>query len=125
MSPARVLPAADGERTCEITLQNPGAGVPDGDGGYTESWVDCVPATVYASMQPASARAMEYLGGSSSVQASATHIVRIPFHPQITIHSRVLYRDHGLRDHVLNVAGLVNPEMRERELILFCAELLP
>jgi hypothetical protein len=33
---------ARGDYRHTVTFQNPGPAVPDGDGGYTQSWVDLV-----------------------------------------------------------------------------------
>ena len=40
-----------------VLFQNPGPAVPDGDGGYTQSWIDLVPPTWQVSIEPATAAA--------------------------------------------------------------------
>ena len=36
---------ARGEYRHSVLFQNPGPPVPDGDGGFTQSWIDLVPPT--------------------------------------------------------------------------------
>ena len=80
MSPtglARRVPA--GQRVHVVTLQTPGLPVPDGDGGVIQGWDDLDPATVKASITPASARDLEKIA-SGTVITQATHVITIPYH---------------------------------------------
>ena len=111
-----MISRANGQRRHLVRVQNPGATVPDGSGGYTETWVDLTPPTVWVSLQPAFARDVEYLA-SGTVAASATHIVTGPWHPGVTTQTRVVF---GSR--ILHVTGVGNPEERNVEMILLCQE---
>jgi head-tail adaptor len=110
---------AAGQRRHLVTLQNPGPPIPDGAGGYTESWTDLTPATVWVSLQPAYARDVEYLA-AGTVAASATHVVTGPYHPGVTTQTRLV-----LGPRVFHVTGVGNPEERGIELILLCQEQVP
>jgi head-tail adaptor len=110
---------AAGQRRHAVLLQNPGPPIPDGDGGYTQSWTDLTPSLVWVSLQPAYARDVEYLT-AGTVGASATHIVTGPYHPGVTTQTRVVF---GTR--VFSVTGVSNPEERNVEMILMCQEQVP
>lgn len=99
-----------------VRLQNPGPPIPDGDGGYTQSWTDLTPAVVDVSIQAATARSLEYLA-VGTVAASASHVVTGRWHPGVTTHTRVLF---GSR--VLHVTGVGNVDERDVEMILMCQE---
>jgi len=105
-----------GERPHRVLLQNPGPVVPDGDGGKLQSWFDLNPPAMFASIEPASTASLERVA-PGNVQATATHIVGIPFHPQVTTKSRVLF--NGRR---FNVTGVSNPGERSVNLWLVCVE---
>lgn len=108
-----------GARPHRITVQNPGAQVPDGDGGYVEGWADAVPPQLFVSIQPASARDLERVA-SGTVVAQVTHLIRAPYHPAITVKSRLVFNSR-----TFSVLGVANIEERNAEQILLCAELLP
>lgn len=99
-----------------VTLQNPGVDVPDGDGGYTQVPAPLVPPQVWASIVPATAREMERVV-ANTVETSATHLVRVRYHPGITTETQVLF---GSR--VFYVTGIQNIEERNVELVLVCTE---
>jgi head-tail adaptor len=100
-----------------VTLENPGVDVPDGDGGYTQVDADLIPDQVWASIVPATARDMERVVANVAVQTTATHLVRVRYHPGITTQTKVLY---GTR--VLYVTGIQNVDERNIELVLVCTE---
>jgi hypothetical protein len=80
---------ARGDRRLLVTFQNPGPPVPDGDGGYTQSWADLDPATWYVSLTPATAASLERTA-IGTVVAMASHIVRGDVHPDVTTATRML-----------------------------------
>jgi SPP1 family predicted phage head-tail adaptor len=102
-----------------VRFQNPGPAVPDGDGGYTQTWVDASPATLWVSVEPASQQALERLG-AGSVIATATHIVRGQYHAGVTTKTRVLF---GGRE--LHVNGVANIEERSIDMAIVATELVP
>lgn len=103
-------------RPHRVNLQNPAAAVPNGDGSYTQSWIDLTPPTAWASIETAPANQERPQSGTT--MTTATHIITIPFHPQITEHSRVLF--NGRR---FNVTGVSSPEERNIDSVLLCEEL--
>jgi SPP1 family predicted phage head-tail adaptor len=108
MSPAtglsRRTPA--GQRTQVVTLQAPGLPVPDGDGGVIQGWDDLDPATVKAAIAPASARDLENIA-AGTVITQATHVITIPYHPQVTTATRVVFRGR-----TFSLTGVVNLDER-------------
>jgi hypothetical protein len=108
-------------RAQRVSLDAPGPPVPDGDGGYTESFAPLDPPTLDASILPAAVRDIErYAQGT--VLASATLLVFMPFHPGVTIQTRVSWTDNYLRPHTASVVGIVNVDERCKELVLGVVE---
>lgn len=105
-----------GERRHLVTVQAPGPPQPDGDGGFIETWNDLVPPQVYARIVPATARDLERTA-AGTVIATASHLVTIPYHPQVTVASRIVF---GTR--ILEITGIANRDERNIEQILICAE---
>lgn len=107
-----------------ITLQIPGAAIPDptGGGGFTQEWTNLSPSQVSAKVDPVSASDLERLapGGSQSV---ATHVVKMPYHPGVTTETRITFRHRG-RERVLYVKGVSNPEERDIETVALCEEIV-
>ena len=101
-----------------VTVQNPTGSVPDGDGGYTDGWGDADPHQLDVSITPASARDLERTTAATSL-ATATHIVRGRWHPQITTASRLLFKGRTFA-----VIFVGNPEERDREIVLIVGEVL-
>lgn len=74
-----------------VTFQNPGAPVPDGDGGWTTPWTDTDPATWHVSITPATARDLERTPHGTTI-STATHIVKGRHHPDVTTQTRMLFQ---------------------------------
>src|SRR5262245_31181644 len=110
-------------RPHRITLSNPGAAVPDPDGGYTIGMAPLDPPQMSARIQPATAADLER-SFSGTVIATATHVVSLPYHPGVTLQTVIEYVDEG-GTHVYNVIGRANLEERDCELVLLCAEQVP
>jgi head-tail adaptor len=101
-----------------VTLENPGDPAPDGDGGYIETFAPLDPAQWDCAIVAASTRALEALA-AGTVLAQATHLVTGPYHPGITIETRLTFE--GRR---LNVIYVANREERNIETQCICAEVL-
>lgn len=101
-----------------VTVQNPSASVPDGDGGFTQTPANAAPATVWAEIRPATARDLERVVGAT-VQSSASHLVRMRYHPAVTTQSQFRF---GAR--VFNVTGVQNVDERNVELVIACQEVV-
>jgi head-tail adaptor len=81
---------ARGDYRHSVLFQNPGPPVPDGDGGFTQSWIDLVPPSWRVSIEPATARDLEFVT-AGTVLSAATHIVRGDFHPGVTTATRMVF----------------------------------
>jgi SPP1 family predicted phage head-tail adaptor len=93
-----------------VTLQAPGLPIPDGDGGVIQGWENLDPATVKASITPASARDLEKLA-SGTVIAQATHVITLPYHPGVTTATRVVFRGR-----LFSLTSVINLEERNVQL---------
>lgn len=100
-----------------LAVENPGALVPDGDGGYTTSYAPADPPFVDASITAARASELERVT-AGTVLATATHLIRCRFHPGITSDTRLLFE--GKR---FEVQSAHNVDQRDIALILICAEI--
>lgn len=116
MSPAV---ASVRERPHRVTLQNPSAPVPDTDGGATQSYTDLNPPQMWAAIEAATARDLERLASGTAI-ATATHVIRIPFHPQVTTKTRVLF---GARE--FHLSSVQDPDEAGVELVLVGEEVVP
>jgi SPP1 family predicted phage head-tail adaptor len=110
---------AVGSRPHRVTLQNPGPAVPDGDGGFTQSWTDLVPPAVSAQIAPATARDLERVA-AGTVLSTATHLVTMPYHAGVTTKTRILFNGRSF-----SVTGVADPEERHVETIAICVEVVP
>lgn len=108
-----------GLRPHRVTLDNPGPPVPTSDGGFTESVVPLHPPAMFASILPVLERGGER-AEAGTVIAQATHRVTLPFHPQVTIQTRLRFNGRSF-----SVVSLTNPEERNVELVLLCVEVAP
>jgi head-tail adaptor len=107
-----------GGRRHLVTVEAPSAPVPDGYGGYTETWQPLDPPTWDCSIEPATARTLEELG-AGTVISQASHIVKGNYHAGLTTKARIVFEGR-----ILNIVKVTNPEERDRESHLVCAELL-
>lgn len=92
---------------------------PDGEGGFEDALIPLDPADVAASIEPATTRTLERLTASATVEAVATHVVTIDYHPQVSMQTRVTFEGR-----VLQVRSIVNPDEANQQLQLICAEVL-
>lgn len=106
------------EKRTRVVLQNPGPAIPDGDGGFTQAWIDLAPVSVQAHITAATAEALSRVA-SGTVIETATHIVTIWFHPQVSIRTRIVF--DGRTFHVAYVG---DPDEKHVELVLICVEVL-
>lgn len=118
-----MIPA--GRRTKLVALENPGAPVPDPDGGYSETFAALDPPTAWAAIEPASARDLERLA-AGTVVTTASHLITLPYHPGVTIETRLSYPDPRKgRTRVFQVTGLHDPDEQNRELVIVAEEIVP
>jgi SPP1 family predicted phage head-tail adaptor len=107
-----------GARPHRVTFQNPGPAVPNDDGGFSQSWIDLAPPALSVSIEPATAADLERLA-AGTVVSQATHIVRGPYHPQVTTKTRILFNGR-----VFSVKGASDPEERHVEGVWLCTEVV-
>ena len=84
------MPQELGTYTTRVRFQNPGPATPDGDGGYTQTWIDCTPAEWKVSLVQATTPALERVA-AGTVISTATHIVEGAWHPQVSTLSRMTH----------------------------------
>jgi head-tail adaptor len=112
-----------GRRDKLVLLENPGPQVPDGEGGWTEGWALLNPPQMYAHLAPATQSDLERVA-SGTVIASATHVIGLPYHPEVTIQTRLRYSEPGRGERIFAVTALRNPDEADRELVLVAEEQL-
>lgn len=109
--------ASIASRNKRILFQNPGGAVPDGDGGFTQAWVDLLPRA-FGHVAPATARSLERVA-AGSVIATATHVVTVPYRSGITTKTRIAFEGR-----TLNVTSVQDPNEQHVELVLTCEEVV-
>lgn len=119
-----------GAQRHRVRLENPGVPIPDGKGQFTEPWTALSPRDVSASIAPATARDLERVV-AGTVQSSATHLIRIRFHPQVTMRTRIT-KGPRLVDGTLapgsrefSVTGTQNVDELNREMVIVAVEVVP
>lgn len=110
-------------RQKRVSLVAPGDPVPDGDGGYTQGEAPLVPPQMWAWVQPASKADLERLAGGT-VLSQATHLVRLPYHVEITTETVILVENYPKPDRRFSVVYIGNPDERNAALDLICAEVV-
>jgi len=108
-----------GQKRHRVTLETPDVTTPDGDGGYTQTYV-VLCRRIAACVQPATARSLEQLV-ASTLASTATHLVTIGYRTGVTTKTRVTYHD-GATDRTLYVSGTCDPDEGHRDLVLACDE---
>lgn len=101
-----------------VRLESPGDPVPDGKGGYIETWAPLDPAEWFCSIQAAAPQVIERLT-AGPIQATATHLVRGRYHPGMTTETRILFEGRTLQ-----VQSVTDIEERHIELVIICAEVI-
>jgi SPP1 family predicted phage head-tail adaptor len=104
-----------GDLRHRITLQQK-TKIPDGQGGYTESWADFV--TVWAAIEtPTGQWNWKREAEAGQLQSDLEYRIRIRFQSNVTPEFRVKY---GSR--IFSIKSVVDVNERHQELILFCSE---
>lgn len=102
-----------------VSLELPGGTVPDGDGGYLQTW-STLASRVPASVLPATERSLERVT-ANTVTANASHTVTLRYLAGVTTQARLVFHD-GSVDRPMSVTGVHDTEERHVELILECQE---
>lgn len=98
-----------------VSVSSPSS-TPDGLGGYSESYAAATPATVWASIQPATPAVIERVVGNG-LEAKVSHVVTVRYHAGITTKTRLTY---GSR--LLDVRGVQDIREHGEWLVLACEE---
>lgn len=112
------------KRQKRISLQKPGAAIPDGDGGWTQEPEPLDPPLAFAYVRPATLNDLERVT-NGTVITQATHVVEMPFHPGVDSQTEIMLPRNGKADARLAVVSVLNPDERDKDLILLCAEVVP
>jgi SPP1 family predicted phage head-tail adaptor len=110
--------SAIGQYRHVVTVQNPAPPIPDGEGGYTETWTDAIPALWDVRIAPLTARDLERLA-PNAVITSATAVIQGRYHDQITTMSRLLFEGR-----IFILTGVSNPDERQIETMCLAVEVL-
>jgi len=98
-----------------VTLSRSPQETDDNDGFFE----DLSPRTAWCAIQPLDMTSVD----GTRLQASR---VTMRFHPQVTVDTRIVYADPVLhRDRELFVKGVQNVSDGNRELVLYCEEVVP
>lgn len=108
-----------GDLRHRVSLTTPGAIVPDGDGGFTQTTATLA-SRVPAYVVPASSRALERVV-ANTVASSASHLVTLRYLPGVTTKTALVFHD-GPVDRPMSITGMHDTEERHVELILECQE---
>src|SRR5687768_11510280 len=109
--------ATRGQKRHLVTLEGPGPLVPDGDAGWTHSWVT-LGSPMRAEIKPATARDLERIS-AGTVLSIATHIITMDYRSDVTLQTRVLFDGR-----TFSVVGKFNPDERKIDLVLTCVEIV-
>jgi len=102
-----------------VTLRLLGAGVADGDGGYTQA-TTVLAYRVAAKVEPATARTLERVT-ANTVASSASHLVTLRYLPGVTTQTQLTFHD-GQTDRLMSITGVHDHEERHQQLQLECVE---
>ena len=113
------MPTPIGRLIQRVQFEQPTA-VPDGSGGYTQTWAPIPPAPWKVSIRPATSRDLES-ETASTVSASASHIVTGAYHAGVSTAARMVRLRDGRK---FSIDGVTNDDERDVTMTLFCTELL-
>jgi head-tail adaptor len=109
-----------GRRDKFVTLQTSTSSA-TAEGDPAETVVDLAPPSVYAAIAPVPAGSQER--GTAGTVDAATHLITIPYHPQVTTETQVVYQDPwDGRTHRYYVRSIANPEGAHVLLVLTVQE---
>ena len=97
--------------------------MPDGDGGYVQAEAPLDPPAVFGWIRPVTARDLERVT-AGTVISQASHLVTIPFHPDVTTQTVVSVERTPRPAGRFAVVAVLNPDERDKDLDLVCAEVV-
>jgi head-tail adaptor len=105
-----------GKRRHLVTFQEPGPTVPDGAGGYTQTWAD-LPPTWYVEIQSQPVGDVERTSAGGSVQSTPSFVVRGRYHPGVSTRTRMLFNGK-----TYSITGTKNVDERGLDMELAAVE---
>jgi head-tail adaptor len=112
-----------GRLVIPIVLENPAPPVSDGKGGYTEEFFPLDPPRARASIRWAGGRGERTQAGT--IESQATPVVRMRYHPGVTVKTRITFVDRSGTTRYLSVVDVTDPDELGVELELTCSEVTP
>lgn len=109
---------AIGQYRHRVNVEAPGQPVPDGDGGWIETWVPLVPPVWDCAIEIASAKDLEQVTGGAVI-TTATHFLRGRYHPQLSIVARIKFEDR-----VFEIQSVHDRDQRRIEIWVLAREIL-
>lgn len=116
--------ASSGARRLRVLLETPGEPLPDGSGGWIETWRPLVPPDVWAAIEPVTQQDTE-LPIAGTVEGHLSHKVTMPFRADVSLETRIQFVDYAGRTRILWVRGLQDPQQRSELLVVWCDESNP
>lgn len=110
---------AIGQYRYRVTLETPGALVPDEGGGYSPAWVPLDPPTWDCAIEIAGRHDLEQVQGGAVV-TTATHLLRGRYHAGLGPDARITF---GTR--VFEVAFVRDRDQRRLEILVLAREIVP
>lgn len=111
-----------GLRNKFVTLEGP-TSEPDGEGGTLEGWGALDPANEWVSINPATQADLER-AASGTVLSTASHIIELPYRPDVNVQTRLRYTPLGRPERIFQVTSVRNPEEADRDLVLVAEEIV-
>ena len=105
------------------TLSTPGTPVPDGDGGFIQTYTPLDPAEWRFAMEVASVRASER-HFAATVTAHATYILSGRYHPGIDTKTRIVWTDRSGEVHTADVLDVDDTEGAGVETVALVSEVV-
>src|SRR5262245_66428436 len=111
-----MIAQAAGARAYHVVSVQNRALVADGEGGFSETWIDAPPAWSVDISEPGGAQERQSTEGA--ILAPRVYGVAGAWRPDVSTTSRILWRGRAL-----NVVSMSSPGGRGIDLVLKCAEL--
>ena len=112
-----------GRRPHYVSFENPGAPIPDGDGGYTPGPVTIV-GRAFVRIQPATGGDQERVG-AGTVLSRQSYIVSAPYLPGLTTETVMRFPDARVgRDRLFTVTSVTDDEEAGANVTIVCDEIL-
>lgn len=106
-------------RPHRIFLQRPGPIIDTPDGGWEQTWIDLAPPRMFSKIESASAVDLERVFADSTIISTASHVLKLPYHAQLTTKVRIIFDGRTFA-----VTGVSTTDERKAESIIACTEVV-